>query len=394
MLRLDEDDATVREWLDRAQVFAMLTERRDDSDATLSAHWRERLRERPDDALPLHQWAVYAYWEAQESGTHEPWRYAMSLWGSLLNLDDYWVRWTTARAARHDPDAWALAEDTETRSRELVANLRRRLMEQLTADMTDAVLRSDPKSEVDDFVLEFLREYQTSALWREWLELNPTLHETVPPFGGGLLERLARLDDARSILAAREKVEPTSCGERLLIYLSPLGSLLAAAETGNSALAQTRARDLFNSPDATERRVARIVFVVATRQSESAATHPREGLERALTAMLAAKEVATSLLVSEMDWTPVLTRLSDGVVSEIEALGNRPPEGRLEDAESARELLKRVHETTRINALIHAIVRVTLFEARAYLALAKRGRRAVDDPYFALEDANTLPLLP
>jgi tetratricopeptide (TPR) repeat protein len=393
VLRLDEDDATVREWLDRARVFAMLTERRDDSEETLTAHWRDRLRERPNDALPLHQWAVYAYWAAQESTTHEPWRCAMSLWGSLLNLEEYWVRWTIARASRHDPDAWGPSGDAETRSREIVVNLRRRLMEQLIADMTDAVLRSDPMRDVDDFVLDFLREYQTSALWREWLESNPTLVETVPPFGGDLLERLGRLDDARSILATREKIEPTSCGERLLIYLSPLGSLLAAAETDNSALAQTRARELFNSPDPAERRVARIVFVVATRQSKPTATRPREGLERALTAMLAAKEVASSLLVSEMDWTPVLTRLSDGVVAEVEALGNRPPDDRLSEAETARELLKRVYETTRISALIHAIVRVTLFEARAYLALAKRGRRAMDDPYFAPEDADALGLI-
>jgi len=394
VLQVDEDDPIVREWLDRAQVFAMLTEHDDTNEETLKAHWRERLRAHPEDALPLHQWAVYAYWTAQANASQETWREAMSLWGSLLNLDHYWVRWTLARLARHDPDAWLHAENAEERSRELVAKLRSRMMVQLIADMTDAVLRQDPQSEVDDYVLDFLREYRTSELWREWLEANPTLRETVPPFGGDLLEQLGCREDVQSILATREKMNPTSCGERLLIYLSPFGSLLAAAETENPALAQARARELFNSPDPAARRIARIVYVLATRHSESAAAlSPREGLERAMTAMLAAKEITSSLLVDEIDWAPLLTRLSDGLVAEVEALSTRPPEHRIAEAESARELLKRVYEATRIPALIHAIVRVTLLQARAYLALAKRGRRAADDPYFAPEDADALRLL-
>lgn len=388
VLLLDEEDEVVREWLDRARVFAALSEPNENTEETLTTYWKQRLQKRPNDFLPLHQWAVYAYWKAQRSLTPEAWREAAGLWGSLLSQEDYWVRWTTARLARHEPEEWRRID-----IRERAASLRRRLVEQFLNDMTDALLRADPQSDVDESVLSFLREYQTATLWRDWLDQNPSFVGTVFPLGGVLLERLGRLEEARSLLSAREKIQPTVPGERLLLYLSSWGELLAAAETGNISYVQRRTQELFNSPDPLERQTARLIFVVATRNTDPERISPREGLESVLTAMLAAKEVFHSLLVSEMDWSSLLTRLSDRLVADVEALSNRPPEGRLAEAASALELLKRLYEATHLSALIHAIVRVTLFEARAHVALGKRGRRAVDDPYFVPQDAEALNLL-
>lgn len=388
ILRLDEEDEVVREWLERARVFAALSEPDENTEETLTTYWKQRLQKCPDNFLPLHQWAVYAYWKAQERLTCEAWNEAGGLWGSLLSQEDYWARWTTARLARHEPEAWRRID-----VRERAASLRRRLMEQFLNDMTDALLRADPQSDVDESVLCFLQEYQTATLWRAWLDRNPPFAGAVPPLGGVLLERLGRLEEMRGLLSTREKIQPTAHGERLLLYLSPWGRLITAAETGNIPYAQRHAQELFNSPNPLERRAARIVFVVATRNADAERVAPREGLESVLTAMLAAKEVSDSALVSEIDWSSLLTRLSDRLAADVEALSNRPPEGRLADAASDRELLKRVYEATRLSALIHSIVRVTLFEARAYVALGKRGRRAVDDPYFAPQDAEALNLL-
>jgi hypothetical protein len=398
VLRMDEEDEAVRTWLERASVFAMLYQRNPEHSETLTAQWRERLRRQPKEIRPLHQWAVYAYWDAQENPSPERWRYAMSLWGTLINLEEYWMEWVIERLQRHDPVTWADATEADgpiaQRVREMVGELRREMSAALTADMTDSILRHDSTTTVlDDLLLEFLRESQTAMLWREWLDANSSLQESVLPYGGDLLSILGRLGDVINILTTTVKLQPTASTERLLIYLSPLGSLLAAAETSNERLAQERARRLFNSPDPIERRNARIIFVIATRQTEALFKNPRKGLEATLTAMVCSREVGSSPLMTELDWAPLLTRLSDRIVAEVESLTDRTPETRIEGAAAARDLLKRAYEATQIAALIHAIVRVITFEVRAHVALGKRGRRAADDPYFGEHDVEALNLL-
>jgi len=397
VVQMDEDDETVRDWLERAKVFALLSSQDPGSSATLVAKWRERIRREPTDPRPLHQWATFAYWDAQTEPTPEKWRHAMSLWGTLLNLEGYWRRWIADRLKRHDPKSWIVANEDETfwtRVAAIVAAHRTRMMESLTSEMTDSVLRANPASEeLDALVLDFLREYRTSMLWREWLDENSDLRDAVLPYGGDLLETLHRLDEARDILSTTLNLEPTSLTERLLIYLSPLGSLIAAAETGNERFAHQRARGLFTSPDATERRYARIVYVLATRHGDWLTAAPREGLETALTAVVAAHEVGHSSVIAEVAWGPIFARLSDAIVAEVEGLANQNTEERIRIAADMRDLLRRAYETTRMGSLIHAIVRLTILEVRARVVLGRRGRRAADDPYFSEQDAEALGLL-
>jgi tetratricopeptide (TPR) repeat protein len=394
ILRLDEEDETIRAWMDRAQDFAMLMRREGDAGAALAARWRARLRQDPRDVLPLHQWAVHAYWDAQQEPTPDRWRLAMSLWGTLLNLESYWMEWARARLRRHDPGTWQKdSEDghLEAQVRSVVVDLRRRHMVSLISEMTDAVLGDETTAAaLDDLVLDFLREFETAGHWRDWLTTRADLADAVLPYGGDLLETLHRMQDSRDVLTATENVQPTPLGERLLIYLSSLGSLLAAAETGNEALARERAQEYFDSTDPTERRYARVIFVLATRQAKDLAQHPRDGLEIALRAFAYAREVGDSALLATVDWEALFAQLSDGLVSEVEAHLGLPFEERVEAAAGATDLLRKVHEATNVRALIHAIVRLTLFHVRALQGMGRKGRRAADGEYFTECDAEAL----
>ena len=55
---------------------------------------------------------------------------------------------------------------------------------------------------------------------------------------------------------------------------------------------------------------------------------PYEGIEATLTAVACAREVPDSRLMSELDWSSLLTRLSDALVTEVEGTANRPPQKR------------------------------------------------------------------
>ncbi|MDA1190523.1 MAG: hypothetical protein O3A46_02430, partial [Candidatus Poribacteria bacterium] len=153
------------------------------------------------------------------------------------------------------------------------------------------------------------------------------------------------------------------------------------------------AQRLFDSSDPETRRYARIIFALATRNAESLVKTPREGLEVTLKARLCASEVSDSALIGQVDWRPLFARFADGLVAEVEDSSRRLPQDRIEEASSARDLLKRVYELTKIDSVIPSIVKITIFQARSLVTLGRKAVLPTDNTYFGEYDAEALDLL-
>ncbi|GIX07499.1 MAG: hypothetical protein KatS3mg115_1902 [Candidatus Poribacteria bacterium] len=363
---LEPEDPQLREWLDRVREIAALTQGDQEAETHLTARWKKRLREDPTRGIELHQWAVYAYWNAQSDPTPERWTEALCLWGSLLQQEAYWRWWIHARLARHDPKRFE--GPLEGRAAELagiVEAFRQRLIGLLTSEATHLLLRQQASADrADDCLLEFLREYRTAGLWQNWLERNPQQSGLILPFGPFLLEQLGRLAAVRDVLSAANQLSPTPLSERLGLYLSPLGALMAAAETDQERLARERTQRLLNHPEPEIQRAARIVYALAVRNDPLLRRDPREGLHTALQAYAVAHEVKDSPLLEEIRWEELFQELGAALVQQLEEEDHLPPKERLERVASARERLRSLYELTEFAALEPLIVRISLLNAR------------------------------
>lgn len=394
---MDESDEAVRSWLERARDFALLSRWEAMDRNTLVDRWQSRLFADAGEILPLHQWATFAFWDAQALPTKERWRDAASLWGTLVSLRDYWEEWVLSRLQQHYPEDWDARRPIsahETRLQPIVGTFLARLNRYLMTEMIDSLSQSDTSAdEANDLKYHFERERQTAELWREWLIDHPHLSDSVVPYGDDLLHVLRRSGEMRDILTTSTSLHATQTDERLLIYLSPVGHVLAALEAGADSYARDRARDLFDDDDLTVQRYARIVFVLASQNATAFEHAPHEGLETILQGRVFAEEVKDSRLIEAVAWDPLFATMVDAAVAELDSTRSTPPDQQAEQAAVVRELLKRAYDITRIASIAPAIVRTAMFQARALVAFGGGARRSVFENEFNQYDAQALDLL-
>jgi tetratricopeptide (TPR) repeat protein len=394
---MDESDESVRLWLERARDFSLLSRWEAMDRNTLVDRWQARLFADVAEILPLHQWAVFGFWDAQALPKKERWRDAVSLWGTLVSLRGYWEDWALSRLERHYPDEWAtgLADvDHEAKIQPVVTAFLEKLSAHVMAEMADSLSQADaPGQDASDLEHHFERERQTAALWREWLNDHPHLADSVVPYGDDLLNVLRRSGEMRDILTASTGVHPTPTDERLLIYLSPVGHVLAALASGADDYARERARAYFDDDDPAVQRYARIVFVLASQNPAAAGRTPCESLATTLDARVLAEEVRDSRLMESLAWTPLFTAMIGGAVAELERSRGAAPDQQAERAGVVRELLKRAYDITGIEEIGPAIVRTALAQTRALVAYGGGARRSVFENEFNQYDAQALDLL-
>lgn len=394
---MDETDEAVKSWLERSRDFALLSRWEAMDRNTLVDRWQSRLFADAREALPLHQWATFAFWDAQALPTKKRWRDAVSLWGTLASLREYWEEWALSRLQQHYPKEWDAARPIsahETRLQPILSTFLARLNRDLMAEMVDSLSQSDTsEGEANDLKHHFERERQTAELWRDWLNDHPHLSDSVVPYGDDLLHVLRRSGEMRDILTTSTSLHATQTDERLLIYLSPVGHVLAALESGADGYARDRARDMFDDDDPTVQRYARIVFVLASQNAKALAHSPHEGLETILQGRVFAEEVRDSRLIESLAWDPLFATMVDAAVAELDSTRGAPPDQQAERAGSVRELLKRAYDITRIESIAPAIVRTAMVQARALVAFGGGARRSVFENEFNQYDAQALDLL-
>ncbi|MAF11335.1 hypothetical protein CMK11_12865 [Candidatus Poribacteria bacterium] len=394
---MDDSDEAVQSWLERARDFALLSRWEAMDRNTLVDRWQSRLFSDVGEVLPLHQWAIFAFWDAQALPTKERWRDAVSLWGTLVSLRDYWDEWALSRLQRHHPDDWDAdrpVQAYEAQLQPVLGGFLARLGRHLMSEMTDSLSQSDTsEQEADDLRYHFERERQTADLWRDWLSDHPHLADSVVPYGDDLLHVLRRSGEMRDILTTSTNLHSTRTDERLLIYLSPVGHILAALESGAEGYARDRARTLFDDDDPSVRRYARVVFVLASQNVAAFEDNPREGLETTLDARVLAEEVKDSRLLESLSWQPLITGMVDAAAADLDRGHGTPPDQQAEQAGAVRELLKRAYDITRFEAIAPAIVRTALAQARALVSFGGGARRSVFENEFNQYDAQALDLL-
>jgi len=394
---MDESDASVRTWLERARDFSLLSRWEAMDRNTLVERWQSRLFADVAEVLPLHQWAVFGFWDAQALPTKERWRDAVSLWGTLVSLRGYWEEWVLSRLQRHYPDEWDAdlpVRDHEARLQPVVGAFLSRLGAHVVAEMTDSLAQADAsEQEATDLEHHFERERQTAALWREWLNDHPHLADSVVPYGDDLLNVLRRSGEMRDILTTSTNLHATHTDERLLIYLSPVGHVLAALESGSDTDARDAARAYFDDDDPTVQRYARIVFVLASQNPAAFGASPYEGLATTLDARVLAEDVKDSRLLESLAWTPLFTAMIDATVAELDRARGTTPDQQAEQAGVVRDLLKRAYEITGIEEIAPAIVRTAMAQTRALVAFGGGARRSVFENEFNQYDAQALDLL-
>ncbi|MBT3268536.1 tetratricopeptide repeat protein [Candidatus Poribacteria bacterium] len=394
---MDETDAAVQSWLERSRDFALLSRWEAMDRNTLVDRWQSRLFSDVGEVLPLHQWAIFAFWDAQALPTKERWRDAISLWGTLVSLRDYWDEWALSRLQRHDPNEWDARRPVQAYEAQLqpvLSGFLARLARRLMTEMVDSLSQSDTsEQEANDLRYHFERERQTADLWRDWLSDHPHLADSVVPYGDDLLHVLRRSGEMRDILTTSTSLHSTRTDERLLIYLSPVGHVLAALESGADTYARDRARAFFDDDDPSVQRYARIVFVLASQIVTAFEDNPREGLETTLDARILAEEVKDSRLLESLAWDPLLIGMVDAAAADLDRGRGTPPDQQAQQAGEVRELLKRAYEITRIERIAPAIVRTALVQARALVSFGGGARRSVFENEFNQYDAQALDLL-
>ncbi len=394
---MDDTDEAVQSWLERSRDFALLSRWEAMDRNTLVDRWQSRLFSDVGEVLPLHQWAIFAFWDAQALPTKERWRDAVSLWGTLVSLRDYWDEWALSRLQRHHPDEWDAQRPVQAYEAQLqpvLSGFLARLGRHLMSEMTDSLSQSDTsEQEADDLRYHFERERQTADLWRDWLSDHPHLADSVVPYGDDFLHVLRRSGEMRDILTTSTNLHSTRTDERLLIYLSPVGHILAALESGAEGYARDRARTLFDDDDPSVRRYARVVFVLASQNVAAFEDSPREGLETTLDARVLAEEVKDSRLLESLAWQPLITGMVDAAAEDLDRGRGTPPDQQAEQAGAVRELLKRAYDITRFEAIAPAIVRTALAQARALVSFGGGARRSVFENEFNQYDAQALDLL-